>query len=220
MTEDDALDLRAGQIGARAAPPSLPPPPVSNYVIPPLLVRWIARALVRLRAQEASAAGVAITACQEAADLADRVCAWWHGRGEQLPVALTHGDYGGGNVLFRDGRIVAVLDFDFLGPRERVFEPAYTLYWFLVRLYPALHPAQYPWPLVKDLLAAYDGAAVHPLSRPERAALPIEMARVPLYWFGEAAFLPDPAAAACAMAAHLPRARWLLDRAGDLDVLP
>src|SRR5262245_41335093 len=42
------------------------------------------------------------------------------GQAETLPSQLVHGDFWDNNVLFREGRIVLVTDFDFMGERARV----------------------------------------------------------------------------------------------------
>jgi hypothetical protein len=44
----------------------------------------------------------------------------------------------------------------------------------------------------------------------------MEMARVPIYWVGEARITPDPLAAVRAAAAGLSFARWLVDHADEV----
>lgn len=199
------------------APTGLVPPRVSNYGTLGQLQRWLARTLVVLRHYRPSAEAIAALAvCEETRDLIGAFGERWEATHLSLPIQPIHGDYGGGNVLFRQECIAAILDFDFLAIRERVFELAYALYWLLARLEPNHVPEEYPWGKVAELLATYNGATDRPLLQPELSALPIEMARVPLYWVAEAGFTPDPVGAVMAMAHTIPGSRWLTDHASEI----
>ncbi len=65
----------------------------------------------------------------------------------------------------------------------------------------------------------YEATAHQPLNAAERAALPFEMARVPLYPIAEAGYLAaagdtmDAIAQTRFAGRHLPRAQWLVDNA-------
>ncbi len=83
-----------------------------------------------------------------------------------LPACVIHGDYRAQNLLFRDDRIVAVLDLDGARPSQRLFDPAYAAAFFQAVVAPD--------PLEADelrvFLQAYDGEAG--LTDGERAVLP------------------------------------------------
>jgi homoserine kinase type II len=71
--------------------------------------------------------------------------AWWRGAAAEmasfiagpyqaLPRQMVHGDFGPGNVLAVDGRVVAVLDFEFAQPEVRAIDMAAPLV-FVMRLW-------------------------------------------------------------------------------------
>jgi homoserine kinase type II len=132
-------------------------------------------------------------------------------RGRQL-CQVVHGDFWDNNVLFLDGRIAAVLDFDFMAERPRVDDLALTAYFFL------LEPGKGP-PGAADraqlrrFVDAYDASAQVPLSAAERAALPLAIARQPAWSVGRWIVELDEAAAmehARAAAAEFPVAETIL----------
>jgi homoserine kinase type II len=138
-----------------------------------------------------------------------------------LPFTIVHGDYGTDNVLMCGGTVVAILDFDFMAYRERVFELAYALYWTLDRLHVPAEGAPYSDSALKraaGLLRRYATTAT-PLTDGEIEVLPFEMARVPLYPIVEAGYTTDapytsgPLAQTLAFARHVPVARWLVSEA-------
>lgn len=96
---------------------------------------------------------------------------------------LVHGDFWDNNVLYRDGVLAAVIDFDFMGERPRIDDLALTLYFFLLEpgrdLPTAADRAQ-----VRRFVDAYDAGTTLPLSADERAALPLAIARQPAWSFG------------------------------------
>jgi len=89
-----------------------------------------------------------------------------------LPCQLVHGDFKDNNVLFWNGDLVAILDFDFAGMRPRVDDLALPLAYLLQT---GARPAQ-----VRALVDAYDAGCATPLSVRERRALPFAMARIAL----------------------------------------
>ncbi len=127
-------------------------------------------------------------------------------------VQLVHGDWWDNNVLFRDGRIALVLDFDFMADRARIDDLALSAYFF------ALQPGKgRPGPAdraqLRRFVEAYDAAASVPLSAAERAALPLAMARQPAWSVGRwVVELPEREAIehASAAAAELPVAQAIL----------
>jgi homoserine kinase type II len=196
---------------------ALPAPRVANEVAPPILYEWVQHTHQRITPQEPSA-DAALALCDETLQLLDPLCGWWERMGSRLSRTLSHGDYGGGNVLFKAESIVALVDFDFLDTRERIFDIGYALFWMFHRLQANIPYAQRAWARVPELLAHYDAHSAQPLSQAERRAVWMEMARVPLYWVGEAAFLPDPVAAVLQVAPGVSFARWLLAHTDELSL--
>jgi len=178
-------------------PPGLVPPPYSSYATPDEAVAMLDETETAFTAlvthpRYAEAAAVRGTARALLLHLA----AARREYEAQLPRGLAHGDYGGDNVLLGGDRVVALLDFDFLGERERLADLAYALYWALDRYgfaFPAM-PTDVALAHAAGLLAQYEHHTARPLTPAERAALPLELARVPLYWVAEAGYLPADAA--------------------------
>ena len=134
----------------------------------------------------------------------------------QLPRQLVHGDLGLGNVLVRGARVVAVLDFDYVALRPRLFDLAYAFYHTLTRLRSrrrtgALADDELNW--LAGQVVAYTRSAHDPLTAPELNALPLEMAMAGLYPAIEAGFLADHPARAIGQTLgiehHLPLIAWL-----------
>src|SRR5581483_4788441 len=173
-------------------------PPVSNYGTPDELVdltqrgaEAIRQAMVYMSAAQLQGAQRALTICTEALQLLSLLQEWWHKEGERLPKQFTHGDYGGGNILFCQGQVVGILDFDFLDVRERIFDVAYALFWMFWRLEGIQVPAALAWSRVRDLLVSYNAGTSRPLIEQEVWALPGEIACVALYWVAEAYLLTE-----------------------------
>lgn len=85
---------------------------------------------------------------------------------QNLPQQLIHRDYGPGNVLAEQGRISAVLDFEFAGMDRRLFDLCVALSWWPVRLMGTGRE----WELIDALGQAY--TASFPLIEQELLALP------------------------------------------------
>jgi homoserine kinase type II len=96
---------------------------------------------------------------------------------------VVHGDFWDNNVLFRDHRVAAVLDFDFMAERPRIDDLALTLYFYLLDPGRAL-PTAADRAQVRRFLDAYDAATTLKLSAEERAALPLAIARQPAWSVG------------------------------------
>lgn len=201
----DALaDITAGVVE--------PAPAVHNYAEPAAAAAGIAQTRAVVAARGASDA---VAACDAAAEYMARIQTWWDEGGRLLPRGAVHGDFGADNLLYRDATPAAVLDFDFLDVHERSFDVAYSLYWAFERVEGDQSPADRSWHRVGDLLDRYSSAARTPLTPAERRAMPMQLARVPLYWFAEAALVPDPVAAVRQRIPTLAVARWLLDHWDD-----
>lgn len=100
-----------------------------------------------------------------------------------LPRQLVHGDFWDNNVLFRDGRVVLVTDFDFMGERARIDDLALTLYFTCLR-YPEDRLSDDGLRRLRGLVDAYDSGLDNPLTVAEREALPLAIARQPLWSVG------------------------------------
>jgi len=118
-----------------------------------------------------------------------------------LPRQFVHGDFWDNNVGFREGRPALVADFDVMGVRPRIDDLALTLYFAFSDLAPGDVSDETIGMLV-NLIDAYDTGLDVPLSADERAALPIALARQPLWSIGGWVARLDDAAAARAHAAH------------------
>lgn len=92
-------------------------------------------------------------------------------------VQLVHGDFWDTNVLFRDDEVVLIGDFDFMGERPRVDDLALTLYFVSQDIADLTEDP----PGLTALLDAYASRLDKPLSAAEREAIPIAMARQPLW---------------------------------------
>lgn len=195
---------------------ALPAPSVENYGTPSTLLVWIEGVQQHLKRRPDPEVPRALALCASSACLLKHLQGWWEQEEQHLPPQLIHGDYGVGNLLWQQGEIIAVGDFDFVARHERIFDIAYTLYWMFERLEPSRNHEVWSWHRVPALLARYDSARGQPLTRRERQALPFEMARAPLYWIAEACFLPNPLEAILSRAETVATARWLTQNARDL----
>jgi Ser/Thr protein kinase RdoA (MazF antagonist) len=138
-----------------------------------------------------------------------------------LPRSLIHGDLLGSNLLHAHGRVVAILDFDRLAERERIYELAYALFHLLNRfrlIHPHLREATVGLTArdlanIVRLLRRYNAEADDPLTAAELTALPYEMARAPLYPIVAAHLVSDEAVTDPRGITGLPTAQWLADNA-------
>ncbi|MHC4948270.1 MAG: phosphotransferase enzyme family protein [Planctomycetota bacterium] len=93
---------------------------------------------------------------------------------------LLHGDWHPGNLLFREGEVVAVLDFDSARMEPRLIDVANGALQFSMRMSRAEQPLAWPPGMdahrIRALVAGYDQASGAPLDPDERRALPWLMA--------------------------------------------
>ncbi|MEM8530136.1 MAG: phosphotransferase [Chloroflexota bacterium] len=171
---------------------TIPDPCIANYASPEQIKDWILHVDEQLQYTTHSRLSEARTICSNALTLLEEVCRWWDRYRAILPRQLIHGDYGLGNIAFREGNIIGLLDFDFVARRERVFELAYTTFWMIYRLQleRSVHTM---WDHVEQFVTHYEQTSSVPLTDEEWMSLPVEMVRVPLYWLAEVAFLSNPA---------------------------
>ena len=131
---------------------------------------------------------------------------------EQQVCQVVHGDFWDNNVLFVDGRLVAVLDFDFMAERPRIDDLALAAWFFFLEPGTGL-PGAAQREQLRRFVDAYDAAAAVPLSDEERAALPLAIARQPAWSVGRWVVELDEADAvhhAGAAAGELPVAQAIL----------
>ena len=100
-----------------------------------------------------------------------------------LPRQLVHGDFWDNNVLYRADELVLIHDFDHMGERARIDDLALTLYYMSCE--PGLPVGVAEWMgLLRRLVDGYDSGLEVRLSSAERAALPVALARQPLWSVG------------------------------------
>jgi Ser/Thr protein kinase RdoA (MazF antagonist) len=118
----------------------------------------------------------------------------------ELPWLTVHGDFHFWNVLYRGDEIAAVIDYDFIQRRERLFDLAYAMQNVIVYLRKTNPPGMiadefghYPWKAVRLWLDHYDSCSHLPLTQAERKELPIEILRIYLVNLSTAFLQDDPA---------------------------
>lgn len=220
-------------LGAADLGPAVPPV-VRLYGTPTELLAWMDETERAVRAQQATEHRApqddmdrALALCERGRSLFEALDAWWKAAGESLPRSPTHGDYGTSNVLFRGDEPVAVIDWDLLDERERTYDLARAFRWTLRRVEPTLlagASGALPDAMreslaglvgrLDDAVAAYDAGSTRPLTPEERAALPVQMARVPLYDLAEIGRYVDPRTAGPIQAVL--RLSGAIERAGGL----
>jgi Ser/Thr protein kinase RdoA (MazF antagonist) len=125
----------------------------------------------------------------------------------KLPIQLVHGDFWDNNVFFRAGRVVLVTDLDFMGERPRVDDLALTLYYTNSTF--ADDPlSEVRIRRLKTLVDAYDSGLAEPLSVLERRALPLAIARTPLFMLRYISLMENRETAARPIAETLPDLEW------------
>lgn len=139
-----------------------------------------ARGTTRIRSWRPTPAEERLARLSE--ELAELVTVAEADQAEAMPRQLVHGDFWDNNVLFRDDRIVLVTDLDFMGERPRVDDLALTLY-FADSTFGQEDDGSRVARLA-GLVDAYDSGLDHPLTTAERAALPLAIARQPLWAIG------------------------------------
>lgn len=152
----------------------------ANYVAPQDALGGTLRGTQRIRGWGPSPAEARLA--DDAEELA-RLVAAEQNVAPALPRQLVHGDYWDNNVLFREGRVALIADFDFMGERARIDDLALTLY-FAASTFAADPLSDDSLGRLRALVDAYDQGLGDPLSRTERAALPVAIARQPLWSLG------------------------------------
>ncbi len=193
------------------------PPLVANYATPNELVTWTLQAKQRISKSTANEdTGLALALCDSTVQLLTKIQGEWDKTGHELPRQMIHGDFRLGNFIFRGEQIVAILDFDFLAVRERIFDLAYALYWMFRRLESNVPPDKLSWSRINEMLRSYNRESIQPFSPTEIQALPLELARVPLYWIAEANFLPNTGQIIARLVDNVRFASWVVEHSEEL----
>lgn len=188
--------------------------PVANHVEATDALRWTLMGTERIRSWNPTAEEVELLeAAEELARLLDYA--------EQplersLPRQLVHGDFWDNNVFFSDGRVVLVADFDFMGVRARIDDLALTLY-YTNSTFTDDQRSGRRMTRLRKLVDAYDSGLDDRLTRDERNALPLALARMPLYFVGLVGALETERQARRLAAEIRPDLRWALGIARDVD---
>lgn len=179
-----------------------------NHVESHEAIEWTSRGTDRIRSWTSTAAERRLADLAE--ELADLVWASERDVVAYLPRQLVHGDFWDNNVLFHGGRMVLVTDFDFMGERPRIDDLALTLY-YTNSTFAADPLSGDRIRLLRRLVDAYDSGLDEPLTTKEREALPLAIARQPLWAVGRWLALLDAEEAARGLAAELaPDVMWAL----------
>jgi len=189
-------------------------PLFANHIEPHDVLDKTLRGTQRIRGWASSHAERYLADAAE--ELAHRVAAAERDLVSALPRQLIHGDFWDNNVFFRDGRVVLVTDFDFMGERARIDDLALTLYFTSLK-YTETAASDAHLRRLRRLVDAYDSGLANRLSRAERAALPLAVARQPLWSIGGwVALLDDEQSARQHALGSVWEVGWALGITGEL----
>ncbi|WP_308635783.1 phosphotransferase enzyme family protein [Paenibacillus silvisoli] len=187
--------------------------PFANYIEPQNALGMTLKGIQRIRGWNPSAYNMRLITATE--ELAYLVSAAEQELVPMLPRQMVHGDFWDNNVVFRDGRIVLVTDFDFMGERARIDDLALTLYYFDCSDEPSSAKRLGG---LRGLIDSYDSGLTEHLSMRERLSIPLAMARQPLWSMGGwIALLDDEEAARRHAAGMLGDVEWALRIIRELD---
>ena len=196
------------------------PPEFHNYALPSKMLEWLAMTESKIRAIHADEGDDIVSAlnvCSRARDLLTVIDEWWHEQGANLPQQVVHGDFNTGtNVLILDNQSTAVLDFDFLDIHERVFEIAYSMFFAVGSLEWGKLLSERDWTRVARSVELYDSTCKRGFTEQEWESLPIEIARIPIYWVSTAGFNPEPDKKVLEDAEGIEQSYWIMDHLRDL----
>jgi len=190
---------------ALPADPAAAAPRFANYIAATGLAEAVAAGTRRIRAWRPAPAEARL------ADLADQLASTLASREQDHRGPprrqLVHGDFWDNNIRFRDEQVALVTDFDFLGERPRTDDLALTLYYTSVDITDITRdPAQ-----LTALVGTYEAGLGTQLTQHERAAIPLAMARQPLWSISVwVALLDDQDTARRHLAATAPELNWAI----------
>lgn len=160
-------------------PPGTRRAPAANHIDADNVLETTRRACSAIRSWASSADEERIASLSE--ELANALRSAGDEATREIPRQLLHGDFWDNNVKFRDGSVVAVLDLDFMEEGARIDDLALVLYYANSgsTLASCRSPRERRQAL-RELVDAYDSGLECNLTREERAALPLVLARTPL----------------------------------------
>jgi homoserine kinase type II len=153
--------------------------PAANHIESRDLPSGVLRGTRRMREWDVSPTSPAELGLAAAAEELAGLVAAAERHVDDLRRQLVHGDFWDNNVLFRAGRVVHVADLDFMGERPRIDDLALTLY-YTNSTFSDDPASEHRARRLRALVDAYDSGLDEPLTRAERAALPLALARTPL----------------------------------------
>jgi homoserine kinase type II len=154
-------------------------PPFVNYLSPEELVESCRRGVDRIRSWRPTPGEAALA--DRAEELVDAIGQAYPSASAAIATQLVHGDFWDNNVLYRGSEVVLIHDFDHMGVRARIEDVALTLY-FLGCEPAVTGTVSVQW--LRRMTDAYDAGLHEHLSADERAALPIALAKQPLWSLG------------------------------------
>lgn len=157
-------------------------PMFANHIEPQDVINKTNDGIKRIRAWDNKSPSE-IQLADSAEELAHLLSRIERGIVEALPRQLVHRDFWDTNVLFQNDQIVLITDFDFMGERARIDDIALTLYFTCLEYYKEHSSEDYIERLC-ELVDAYNTGLDYPLTRAERIALPLAIARQTLWSIG------------------------------------
>lgn len=131
-------------------------------------------------------------------------------RADRIAPQLTHGDFQGPNILMRDNRVQAVVDFEALDYRPRLYDLAWPLMFWRFFGSELGDWTDQDWRAAARCCREYTSGTCRPPSDAEWLMLPLLMATVPAYGVANAVTEPNPVAEVNAFAVALPFAERLV----------
>lgn len=176
------------------------PPEMRNDVSPEQIWTLLDESeatLMALSARPDARTQEAIDICRRARQVLEPMLRDYSRQIGSLPWMTIHGDFHFWNVLYRADQIAAVVDYDFVQERERIFDIAYALQNVLTHLRNTHGPilrnwADLAWGNVRIWIDHYDESTHLPLTVVERRWLPKEILRIYLVSIATAVLQDDP----------------------------
>lgn len=186
---------------ARAVAGKTPVPPEMRNDVGPeqiwTLLDESEAALNALAAKPDARTEAAIEICRRARQVIEPMLRDYSRLVGNLPWMTIHGDFHFWNVLYRADQIAAVVDYDFVQERERLFDIAYAMQNVVTHLRNThgstlRNWSDLAWANVRIWVDHYDESTHLPLTKEERRSLPRETLRIYLVGIATAVLQDDP----------------------------